>query len=270
MLVKLNGQDLYFNPGTAFAAFGQLDWSETATAALRLDKDGGTWVKTPLPKSSESRIEHVGTLRLSEAGDLQGKVKVTYTGMEAMYHRRDVRNADDVTRKKFMEEGLKHRIPIASEAELTNQPDWSNPETPLVAEFNVTIPNWASGAGKHTVIPAGVFTGAEKHIFEHENRVHPIYIDYPYEKVDDVTIELPAGWEVESVPPPQAKDAHIVTYSMKVEKGDAVLHLTRKLSLDFLLLEQKYYTALRNFFEIVRTDDDQQILLKPAAAAAVN
>jgi hypothetical protein len=57
---------------------------------------------------------------------------------------------------------------------------------------------------------------------------------------------------------------------LKVEKDNASLHLTRKLSMDFLLLEQKYYTALRNFFEIVRTNDDQQILLKPTAAAAGN
>ena len=49
------------------------------------------------------------------------------------------------------------------------------------------------------LIPVGVFTAPEKHIFEHANRVHPIYFEFPYEKVDDVTIDLPRGWQVNSV-----------------------------------------------------------------------
>jgi hypothetical protein len=237
---------------------------------LRLDKDGGTWIKTTLPASSESRIEHKAKLNLSETGDLAGKLTVTYTGLEAMYHRLDVQYADEVARKKFMEESVKTEVPVAVEAELTNQPDWSGSETPLVAEFNVKIPGWSSNAGKRALIPAGVFTGAEKHKFEHTDRVHPIYFEYPYEKVDDVTIELPPGWQVSSVPPEQGKDGHVVTYSLNVENGKDALRLTRRLTVDFLILEPKYYPALRAFFEAVRTGDEQQIVLQPGTASASN
>jgi hypothetical protein len=270
VLVKLNGKDLYFDPGAAFTPFGMLTWSETGTPGLCLDKNGGTWVTTTLPKSSESVMEHNAKLKLDENGTLQGKVTATYTGLEAMYHRLDVRNADDVSRKRFLETRLKHQIPMPSEVELTNQPDWSNPETPLVAEYSVSIPGWASNAGKRTIVPATVFTAVEKRLFEHAERVHPIYIEYPYQKLDDVTIELPTGWQVSSVPSPQTLDGHIVTYNLKVESDHATLHLTRKLDWDFLLLEQKYYASLRNFFQTVRTDDDQQILLQPLAATAGN
>ncbi len=270
VLVKLNGQDLYLNPGAPFAPFGMLNWSETGTAGLRLDKDGGSWVKTTLPKSSESRIEHVAKLRLTETGNLEGSLEVTYTGLEAMYHRQDVRNSDDVTRKKFLEDRLKHQVPVTTEVELTNQPDWTSSETPLVAEFKIDIPDWSFNAGKRTVIPAALFTAVEKHTFEHTNRVHPIYLDYPYEKEDDVTIELPEGWQVSSVPPPQARDGHIVSYSLNVDKSGTTLHMTRKVTWNFLLLDAKYYPALREFFQSVRTGDDQQIVLQPAAATAVN
>jgi hypothetical protein len=120
------------------------------------------------------------------------------------------------------------------------------------------------------LIPAGVFTEMEKHIFEHANRVHPIYFDYPYEKVDDVTIELPHGWQVSSFPPEQVNDAHVVSYALKVEGGKNTLHLTRKLSVDFMFLEAKYYSALRNFFQVVRSGDEEQIVLQPVAATATN
>jgi len=270
VLVKLNGQDAYLNPGSPFAPFGMLNWSETATAGWRMEKDGGSWVKTALPQSSDSRIEHVAKLRLTDSGNLEGTVKVTYTGLEALHHRQEVRNADDAARKKFLEDRIRNQVPGTAEVELTNKPDWNNPETPLVAEYNLDLSNWASNAGKRTLIPAGLFTAVEKRLFEHANRVHPIYLEYPYEKDDDVTIELPAGWQAASIPPPQSQDGHIVSYALTVENDHNTLHLTRKLRWDFLILEQKYYPALRSFFQMVRTGDEEQIVLQPAAAAAGN
>jgi Domain of Unknown Function with PDB structure (DUF3857) len=270
VLVKLNGKDLYFDPGAEFTPFGLLTWSETGVTGLKLDKDGGSWIQTTLPTSSESRMERKANLKLSDNGDLEGKLTVTYTGLEAMYQRLDVRHEDEVARKKFLEDRLKRQVPAAVELELVNQPDWSGSETPLVAEFDVKIPGWASNAGKRVVLAAGVFTGVEKHVFEHTNRVHPIYFEYPFEKEDDVTIELPPGWQVSSVPPAQAKDAHVVGYNIKVENGKDALHLTRKLTVDFLMLDAKYYGALRSFFEVVRTGDEEQIVLQPGVASASN
>jgi len=268
VLVKLNGKDLYFDPGAEFTPFGLLEWPETGVVGLRLDKDGGAWIQTTLPAASESRMERKADLKLTDTGDLEGKLTVTYTGLEAMYHRLDVRHADDVARKKFLEDHLQFQVPAAIEAELVNQPDWSGSETPLVAEFDLKIPGWAANAGKRIVLPAAIFTEVEKHIFEHANRVHAIYFEYPYEKLDDITIELPSGWSVSSVPPAKAQDGHVVVYSMKVENGKDTLHLTRQLTVDFLLLEPKYYGALRNFFQAVRTGDEEQIVLQPGAARA--
>lgn len=215
-------------------------------------------------------MERKGLLKLSDTGDLEGKLTVTYTGLEAMYHRLDMRHADDVERKKFLEDRVKTQVPVAAEAELTNKPDWTGSENPLVAEFDLKIPGWASNAGKRVLIPAGVFTGVEKHIFEHTNRVYPIYFEYPYQKIDDVTIELPSGWQVSSVPQSQDQDGHVVAYSLKVENGKNTLHLTRKLNVDFMILDPKYYPALRNFFQVVRTGDEEQIVLQPGSATASN
>jgi hypothetical protein len=212
----------------------------------------------------------VGKLSLSDMGDLEGKLTVTYVGLEAMYHRLDERHADELARKKYLEAWVTSQIAVASEAELTNKPDWSSSETPLVAEFTLKIPAWAANAGKKVMIPAAIFTAGEKGLFEHANRVHPIYFEYPHEKSDDITVELPPGWQVSSVPTPQNKDGHVVAFTLKVEQLPGALRLTRKLSIDVLLLEQKYYTALRNFFQVVRTGDGEQIVVQPGEIHASN
>src|SRR6266851_10436411 len=110
VLVKLNGKDVYLDPGVVFTPYGLLTWSETGVAGLRLDKDGGTWIQTTLPQASESRIERVGKLKLSETGDLEGKLTVTFIGLEAVYQRLEERHADEVARKKFLEERVTSQL----------------------------------------------------------------------------------------------------------------------------------------------------------------
>ena len=59
-------------------------------------------------------MERKAKFKLSDTGDLEGKLTVTYTGLEAMYQRLDVRHADDVARKKFLEDRLKAQVPWGS------------------------------------------------------------------------------------------------------------------------------------------------------------
>ena len=270
VLVKLNGKDIYCDPGAAFTPFGLLEWPETGVQGRRLDKDGGVWVRTSLPDSSVSHVERTAKLTLSESGDVEGKLTVNFTGLEALRLRLEERLEDDAHRKKALEDVAQEFIPSASEVELTNKPDWSSSEPPLVAEFNVKIPGWVSGTGRRAMVPLGFFSASEKHLFEHTNRTHPIYFRYPFAQLDDITLDLPLGWQVGSLPKPQVADAKVVVYNLKAENNKGTLHLTRKLSLDALLMDTKYYPALRNFFEIVRTGDDEQIVLQPVGTAAAN
>ena len=270
VLVKLNGKDMYFDPGAAFTPYGMLEWGETGVQGLRLDKDGGTWVRTTLPESSESRIERSAALNLSETGDLEGKLTIKFVGLEGMQRRVEERNQDESERRKYLEDEAKEYVPAASEIDLTNNPDLKNSSSPLLAEYKVRIPGWVSGAGRRAMLPVGIFTASEKRVFEHAERVHPIYFEYPFEKLDDVTISLPLGWQVSSLPPAKNQDGKVVLYELKAENDKNTIHLSRKLKVDLLLVEPKYYAALRNFFQVVRSGDEEQVVLQPIGTSASN
>ena len=266
-LVKLNGKDSYFDPGSAFTPFGLLPWAETDTAGLKLDKDGGTWLTTSLPESSASQILRKADLTLTSDGSLEGKLTVTFTGLEALWRRVQECNEDEAHRKKLLEDYVKEIIPVGIEVELTNKPEWASSAPSLVAEFSLKVPGWISGAGKRALCPVGLFSGPEKHMFEHSVRVHPLYFHYLYEKTDDVRIELPLGWQVGSLPQAQNNDARVIAYSLKVENDKGSLHLERHLKSSLTFLEPKYYGALRNFYQTVRSGDDEQIVLQPMGAS---
>ena len=270
VLVKLNGKDLYLDPGTAFTPFGLLPWSESDVPGLKLDKDGGTWVTTSMAESSESRIERKANFKVTSDGSLEGKLTVTYTGLEALDRRIEERNEDDTARKKFLEDEVRQVVPATIDVDLTNKPEWNSSSPTLVAEFDLKVPGWISGAGRRALLPVGIFSAGEKHVYEHTTRVHPLYFHYLSEKYDDITIDLPLDWRVSDIPKPQTTDAKLLVYTNDVENKNGILHLQRRLKSDLLSLDQKYYPALRNFYQAVRTSDEQQIVLQPGSAAASN
>ncbi len=262
VLVKVNGKDMYFDPGSAFAPFGYLPWSETATPGLRLDNNGGTWIRTPLPDSADSQIQRTARFKLSESGDLEGTVSVTFTGLEAMLLRAELRNADEVGRKNFLEQLTKAEVPVSAEVELTKKPDWKSTEAPFIAEFGVKVPNWASSAGRRLLLPIGIFGAGEKHMFEHAERRHPIYFAYPYAEVDDVTVELPLQWQVSAIPEARTQTGYDTSYKTSVTEDSKGVHITRQLNVGILMLEKDRYPGLRNLFQAVRAGDEDQVVLQ--------
>ncbi len=269
VVVKLNGKDVFFDPGAAFTPFGMLPWVETAVQGLKLDKDGGTWLETSLPDSTASGIQRKAELKLNETGELEGKLTVTYTGLEASQRRVGQRLSDEAERKKFLEDEVREAIPIACDVELTNQPDWKTSSS-LVAEYSLKVTGWVSGAGRRALLPVGLFAAPEKHLFDHAERVHPVYFEFPFQRSDDVSIDLPLGWQIATVPKPQNLDAKAITYTLEAKNDKGTLHLNRALNVNILMLPAQNYATLRKIFQIVRTDDEEQVILQPSTTNAGN
>jgi|SRR5450432_3681408 Domain of Unknown Function with PDB structure (DUF3857) len=263
VLVELDGKDLYFDPGTAFTPYGLLPWKETSVQGRKLDHAGGSWVQTPLPDSSQSRVERKAILKLTDDGSLEGKLTVTFTGLEALGRRLDELEEDDTARTKFLEDEVKECIPVSAEVKLTNQPDWESSSPAMVAEYDIKVPGWSSSAGRRLLVPVGLFGAPEKHMFEHAERVFPVYFHHPFRIEDDITVDLPSGLQVSNLPPAQDVGGKVVRYSLAADNKNGPSHWTRLISLDILQMQTKYYPALQNFYQTVRTGDEQQIVLLP-------
>jgi hypothetical protein len=177
---------------------------------------------------------------------------------------------DETERRKFLEDQVREYIPTGIDVELTNHPEWETASPTLVATYDLKVPGWASAAGRRALLPFGLFSASEKQLFDHTNRVHPVYFQYPFEKADDVTIQLPLGWHVSSLPKELTSDGKAVLYVRKAEDEKGTLHLRRVLRSNLLMVETKNYPVLRNFYQIVRTGDEEQIILQPMGPQASN
>jgi hypothetical protein len=262
VLVGLDGHNLFFDPGTAHLPYSLLPWGETGVKGLRPGSDGGSWVRTPMPGSAETKIEHKADLRLSEDGALEGELKVTYTGLEAFQIRIDGNDEDEAGRRKILEDAVRETIPRPVDVELINKPDWTGSASTFIAEYKLKMHDWTTGAGHRVFLPTDFFSAVEKQVFDHAERTHPVYFHYFFTKSDDVSVTVPAGWKIGSLPAPADRDATSIAYSNKIVDDQGKLHISRTLKSEILSVGPAHYSGLREFFQFVRSSDEQQIVLQ--------
>ena len=124
------------------------------------------------------------------------------------------------------------------------------------------VPGWGLGAGRRVLLPVGLFASSEKNVFVSADRVHPVYFRYPYVKSDDIAITFPSGWKVSDMPNSISQDSAPLAYFHKAEVKNGVLHVGRTLRVNLEMVLKNQYQVLRQFFQMVRAQDEQQVVLQ--------
>lgn len=118
------------------------------------------------------------------------------------------------------------------------------------------------------LVPMHVFQANEKPVFSASNRVNPIYFWYLTRQVDEVHITLPSSLEVESLP---ANDNVKLDYALyattqKQEAPNSIM-ARRDFIMGGLAFPTNMYKELKDFYDKVKTGDDQPMILKGSAHA---
>ena len=264
-VVKLNGTEMYLDPGVPFCPFGMLSWEDTGVQGLMLNKEDAKWIKTPLPGPEESVQQRVAELTLDREGTLTGEVKVRFSGQEALRRRLNARNDDDAERKKDLEKEFKDSLPSTATVELGKIDDWKATSENFDVTAKITIPGFASATGKRLMLPVSVFAGADAHPFTHAKRLHPVYIRSAYTEVDQVRIKIPEGLQVETVPNPTTVPTEFADFTMKTSNDKDSISIVRQVTMAGTFFSLEHYPALRSFFDKIKAVGDEQAILRTVA-----
>ena len=260
--VQFNGKDLFLDPGTKFCPFGLVRWIRTSTAALKLDKNGGTFVTVSPATQDKAVIARTANMSLSENGSLKGEITVAFKGGEALERRLSAFATDEAGRKKDVEDEFKGWLSSGANVQMTGSSGWDASEEPLTVQFNVEIPGYASVAGKRLLASAYLFQAKQKDAFKHAARKYPIYFSYAFAEMDKVSIKLPAGYSLESVPQMQFADLPYARYENISQFAGAQLVTQRSLLLNGIFFDVGRYAELKDFFSKVQVGDEEQAVLR--------
>jgi len=265
--VTIDGNQHFFDPGTPFAPFGVLSWQKTGTAGLLVARkqEKAVWVETPWVRNDAATTRRVAHLQL-EDGVIRGTVLITYSGQEALRRRVEMRNDDDAAAKKSIEKKLKESFADGTTVSLVDVKNLRDAEQPLVISATVELPSAASLVGSRAMVPLAIFAATQKNPFPSEKRKSAIYFHYAYRVDDEVTLKVPAGYAVESLPATADVNMGALHYTATVGKTAEDIRLFRTLTVDVELIGRDKYPVVRDFFSKAEAADQAQVVLRKAAA----
>lgn len=259
--VKMNGSDLFLDPGTRFCPFSLIAWSATSAPALVLDKNGGSFVVVPTATADKSITRRSAEAFLNIDGSLKAQVTVEFKGNEALERRLAALGTDDAGRRQSLENELQSWLPPGSLVQLREVQGWESTEEPLVAHFSVELADFATIAGKRLFFAGNLFRSPETQAFTSAQRKYPVYFPYTYEVIDKVEMHVPAGYRLETVPNGQDVKSSSTRFITTRSAREDQLLLTRALVVNSVYFQPEQYETLRNFFRKLKDADEEQIVL---------
>ena len=261
-VVPVNGKEVYFDPGTPFCPYGQVRWIRTSTAALRTNKDGGSFVLTPASNYDQAVTVRTADMTFGMDGGVKGEITIQYKGLNALELRLDALDTDEAGRKKQLEGELKDGLTTGAVVNLTSSKGWDKSDEPLVAVFSVEIPGYATVAGKRILLPTTFFRVKKMEAFRHADRKFPVYFPYAFSEQDSITIQFPAGLTPESVPQRQEAALPYARYLNASQFANGQLVTRRNLLMNGMYFDLPKYPEIKNFFNTVQSTDEQQVIMR--------
>ncbi len=265
--VKIDGKFRYFNPGTPFLGFGQLTWYEEGVSAILIGENGYDLNGTTFNDQDKNNAKRTGKFKLTEDGTLEGNITIEYAGQNAI--RRRQAGYDDSEQKRLddFKAEMQDQMSTAEFADVTLENFADNSE-PLIYACKVRVVNYAQKTGKRLFLQPGFFEYGNKAIFSDSKRVHQIFFKHPWSEDDDVQIQLPPNFALDSADAPanNGDDGNISSQKFKltVEKGTTLQY---KRTFYFgnggrILFPANAYPALKGLFDKFQQADSHTITLK--------
>src|SRR6185312_15943717 len=273
--VRVGDKWLFYDPASTYVPFGMLRWQEEGQDALLSDPKEPSWIKTPLSTADKSKQKRTAKLRLSEDGTIEGNITIEYYGHFGVEKKNSNDEDSQTEREETLRDSVKSRMSTAevSEMKIENVKD---PIKPFIYSYHVRIPGYAQRTGKRIFLQPAFFQRGLDPIFSSSVRKNSVYFHYPWSEEDEVIVELPEGYALDSAEAPAPfSGGSISEYkpSASISKDGKTLIYKRNFFFGgggTILFPVGSYGQLKNYFEQVHKQDGHIITLKQTAAAGTN
>ena len=259
------GKLLFFDPTDELTPFGQISGNLQENYGLLVTPSGGELVELPKQPAETNGIRRTAKLTLNQEGMLTGDVEEVRMGDRAWSERWALRTlANDKDRIKPIESLLAGSLSNfqITQASLQNV---SQTNQPFGFRYSFAALNYAKSAGGLLLVRPRVLGVKSESLLEtKEPREFPVEFTGPVRDTDEFQITIPAGYEVDDLPPPVDADFEFASYHAKTEIKGNVLDYTRTFEVKELNVPVNKAQDLKKFYRIIASDERNTAVLKPA------
>src|SRR5437016_2235411 len=257
------GRILFFDPTNELTSFGQIGGYLQANYGLLVSPDGGELIQLPMQLAATNGVRRTAKLSLSVNGNLQGDVQEVRLGDRAASQRWALRTVSkDADRIRPVENLLAGSLSnyVITKAIVENL---TQTDQPFGFKYSFEARNYAKNAGDLLLVRPRVLGVKSSAILEtKEPRQFPIEFEGPVQDTDTFEITLPAGYEVDDLPPPVDADFSFASYHSKTEAKGNVIAYTRIFEVKELSVPASKADELKKFYRIIASDERNTAVLK--------
>ncbi len=261
------GRVLFFDPTDELTPFGEISGSLQANYGLLVTSTGGELVELPQQPSAKNSIQRTGKLTLDASGMLRGDIHETRMGDRARSERWRLRKlTNNADRIKPIESLLADSLASFKivRASIVN---FEQTDRPFGFNYSFQSNNYAKTAGDLLLVRPRVLGSKSSGILEtREPRKFPLEFNGASRDNDSFEISLPAGYEVDELPPPIDLEYSFGSYHSKTEASGQILRYTRAVEIKELSVPVSKMVDLKNFYRVIATDERSTAVLKPSSA----
>jgi hypothetical protein len=257
------GRLLFFDPTNEFTPFGQIGGYLQSNYGLLVTPDDSELVELPRQPATTNSIQRTAKLTLDTSGRLQGDVKEVRFGDRAWSERWALRSITKSTDQIKLIESLladslsSFRITKASIVNLQLM------DEPFGFNYSFESENYAKNAGNLLLVRPRVLGVKSEALLEtKEPRKFPVEFEAPLRDTDTFEITLPAGYEVDELPPPVDADYSFASYHSRTEADGDAIRYTRTFEIKELSVPVSSAGDLKTFYRTIASDERNTAVLK--------
>lgn len=225
----------------------------------RIVRENGSSAQVDLmPKTASKDVVNM-IATLDAQGKLSGKLRDQYFDYNAFLFRRDYAK---LAKESYLE-GLEKRldgIEIADDYAVT----YDDLSKPVVENYSFANGNVSEIIGDKLYFSPMVFLAETDNPFKQEKREYPVDFVFPHQDKYTLSITLPDGYAIESVPAPAAVTLgeNAGKYLFNISANGKQIQIVSVFEINEAIVSSENYQALRDFYKAMIDKQAEKIVLK--------
>lgn len=225
----------------------------------RLIKSDGTSTEIELMPKINSKDLITIFATINNQGEISGKVREQYFDYNAYVFRK---NYNGISSQSYTEKLEKeyHGVTIES----YNVQNNTDLELPIIESYNFTATNSVEVIGDKMYFSPFLFFEKPVNPFKQETREYPIDFVYPNQDKYTISLTLPEGFSVETLPQSKAiaLPDNLGNFKYNITNNGNQIQLLYTQDINQAVIGAEYYQQLKNFFKEIVNKQAEKIVLK--------
>lgn len=221
-------------------------------------KDGTSEEVDLMPKKLSNDIVFIN-YSIDSEGKVTGKTRRQCSDYNAMITRK---NVSSLKEEEYLEklENDNNKIEI-SEYSRTNEKDIL---LPIIETYSFTGNNLCELIGGKIYVSPMLFFTNDKNPFTQEVREYPVDFGFPYSDRYNITIQIPEGFTVETLPTPTVltMEDNLGTFKFNIAVNENTLQLSIVHQINEAIVSTEKYEMLKEYYKGMIAKETEKIVLK--------